>query len=81
LLIGLLVVGIQVTLPSLQCLPINELHIDIQQGAASYGINVLPYSKLQTYVTSIDLRSVIQDNMAFKLSFGATFTAAAFMHF
>jgi len=51
------------------------------QWAASYGINVLPYNKLQRYVTNLDLRSALQDNVAFKLSFGTTFTAAAFMHF
>jgi len=51
------------------------------QWAASYGINVLPYGKLQRYVTSIDLRSAVQDNVAFKISFGTTFALAAFMHF
>jgi len=51
------------------------------QWASSYGINVIPYQKLQKSVTSIDLRSVVQDNVAFKLSFGTTFALAAFMHF
>jgi len=51
------------------------------QWAASYGINVLPSNKLQRYVTSIDLRSAMQDNVALKLSFGMTFAMAAFMHF
>jgi len=51
------------------------------QWAASYGINLLPYDKLQRYVTSLDLRSAVQDNVAFKLSFGMTFALAAFMHF
>lgn len=51
------------------------------QWAGSYGINVLPYDRLQRYVTNMDLRSAIQDNVAFKLSFGMTFAMAAFMHF
>jgi hypothetical protein len=49
--------------------------------ASSYGINVIPYGKLQRYVTSVDLRSAIQDNVAFKMSFGMTFALAAFMQF
>jgi len=51
------------------------------QWASSYGINVLPYNKLQKYVNSIDLRSALQDNVAFKISFGTTFALAAFMQF
>ncbi|KAG9246374.1 hypothetical protein BJ878DRAFT_497381 [Calycina marina] len=51
------------------------------QVAASYGINVTPYGRLQKYVKSIDLRSAVQDNVAFKLSFGSTFALAAFMQF
>lgn len=51
------------------------------QWASSYGINVIPYDRLQKYFTSIDVRSSVQDNVAFKLSFGTTFALAAFMHF
>jgi len=51
------------------------------QVLSSYGINVIPYGKLQKYVTSIDLRSAVQDNVAFKISFGTTFALAAFMRF
>ncbi|RDW70212.1 hypothetical protein BP5796_08609 [Coleophoma crateriformis] len=51
------------------------------QVASSYGINLLPYNRLQKYVTSIDLRSAVQDNVAFKVSFGSTFALAAFMQF
>jgi hypothetical protein len=71
---------VQVALPFLYCLPVNEMYIDIPQWAASYGIIVLPYSKLQNSITNIDLRAAIRDNVAFKLSFGTTFAAAAFMH-
>jgi hypothetical protein len=49
--------------------------------ASSRGINILPYDRLQRYVNGIDLRSAVQDNMAFKISFGTTFALAAFMHF
>jgi len=51
------------------------------QWASSYGIHIIPYNRLQKYVTSIDLRSAVQDNVAFKLSFGTTFALAAFMQF
>lgn len=51
------------------------------QVASSYGIHIIPYNRLQKYVTSIDLRSAVQDNVAFKLSFGTTFALAAFMEF
>ncbi|PQE16554.1 fun14 family protein [Rutstroemia sp. NJR-2017a WRK4] len=51
------------------------------QWASSYGINLLPYERVQRYVKGVDLRSAIQDNVAFKVSFGTTFAMAAFMHF
>jgi len=51
------------------------------QWAANHGINLVPYTCLQRYVTSIDLRSAVQDHVAFKLSFGSTFALAAFMRF
>lgn len=51
------------------------------QWASSYGINVIPYNRLQKYVTGMDVRSAVQDNVAFKISFGTTFALAAFMQF
>ena len=39
----------------------------------------MPMTKLQRYLKSIDLRSAVEDNVAFKLSFGATFILAAFI--
>lgn len=48
---------------------------------ASHGYNVVPTSRIQRYVKGIDLRSAIEDNVAFKLSFGATFMLAAFAEF
>lgn len=48
------------------------------QALESRGIHIIPYGRLQQYFTSIDLRSAIQDNAAFKLSFGATFALVGF---
>lgn len=57
------------------------LGVVIVQVASHYGVNVIPYNKLQRFVTSINLRSAVQDNVAFKISFGTTFALAAFMQF
>lgn len=48
---------------------------------ASRGYNIVPTSRLQSYVRGIDLRSAIEDNVAFKLSFGATFALASLAEF
>jgi len=57
------------------------LFIFTVQAAASRGFNIIPYNRMQRYVQGIDLRSAIYDNVAFKLSFGATFALAAFAEF
>ena len=44
---------------------------------ASKGYNIVPTSRIQRYVKGIDLRSAIEDNVAFKLSFGTTFALAS----
>jgi hypothetical protein len=59
----------------------NKSELIKAKYASSRGINILPYDRLQRYVNGIDLRSAVQDNMAFKISFGTTFALAAFMHF
>ena len=77
---GLFVFGVQVRNPSprqrrdpeLTALPCRP------KFAATRGYNIIPTSKLQKYLKSIDLRSALEDNVAFKLSFGATFMLAAF---
>lgn len=51
------------------------------QYLASQGYNVIPTTRLQRYVKGIDLRSAIEDNVAFKLSFGATFALASMASF
>ncbi|CAK4031002.1 hypothetical protein DOTSEDRAFT_132500 [Lecanosticta acicola] len=48
------------------------------QTAESYGIHLIPYKTLQGYVKSVDLRSAVQDNVAFKVSFGLMFAISAF---
>ncbi|KAF2087007.1 hypothetical protein K490DRAFT_14023, partial [Saccharata proteae CBS 121410] len=44
----------------------------------SRGIHLIPYGRLQKYFSNINLTSALQDNVAFKLSFGTTFALAAF---
>ena len=51
------------------------------QYLASHGYNVIPTTKLQRYVKGIDLRSAVEDNVAFKLSFGLTFALASLASF
>lgn len=47
----------------------------------SRGIHIVPYGRMQKYVKSVDLRSAVQDNVAFKLAFGATFALVGFADF
>lgn len=51
------------------------------QTAESYGIHLIPYQRLQGYVKGVDLRSAVQDNVAFKISFGTMFALSAFAEF
>jgi hypothetical protein len=90
LLIGLLIVGVQVCFPYPFLLsPLNLLIftlllqlliliIKTQFAESQLGISLIPYGRLQRYFTSIDLRSAMQDNVAFKLAFGATFALTGF---
>ena len=45
------------------------------------GYNILPTARMQRYIKGIDLRSAIEDNVAFKLSLGVTFMLATFAEF
>jgi hypothetical protein len=47
----------------------------------SKGLHVIPTQRIQRYVKGINLQSMVEDNVAFKLSFGATFMLAAFAEF
>ena len=48
------------------------------QWLASRGYNVIPIARVQQYVKGINIRSAVEDNVAFKLSFGTTFALASF---
>ena len=51
------------------------------QALESRGIHIIPYKRIQKYVKGADLPSSLQNNVAFKLSFGVTFALAAFAQF
>lgn len=53
----------------------------MKQYAAQKGYNIIPVDRLQRYVQSVDWRSVISDNVAFKISFGLMFALASFGEF
>ncbi|KAH7087762.1 hypothetical protein FB567DRAFT_525698 [Paraphoma chrysanthemicola] len=57
------------------------LGIFVLQFIESRGIHVIPYSFLQRRFKQTNVRSLIRDNAAFKLSFGLTFALAAFAEF
>ena len=51
------------------------------QLAARRGYNFIPVDRLQRIFTNVDLRSAINDNLAFKISFGLMFALSAFGDF
>ncbi|KAF2205139.1 hypothetical protein GQ43DRAFT_437260 [Delitschia confertaspora ATCC 74209] len=51
------------------------------QFLESRGIHIIPYSYLQRRFTNTNWMGVLRRNIAFKLSFGITFTLAAFAGF
>ena len=51
---------------------------DPSQYAARKGYNFIPVNRVQKYVRGVDLRSAINDNVAFKISFGLMFALTAF---
>ncbi|CAO2649532.1 Nn.00g069170.m01.CDS01 [Neocucurbitaria sp. VM-36] len=57
------------------------LGIFVLQFVESRGIHIIPYSYLQRRFKSTNVRSLVRDNVAFKLSFGLTFALAAFAEF
>ncbi|KAE9963053.1 hypothetical protein BLS_009747 [Venturia inaequalis] len=60
---------------------IGLLIFGAQQALESRGIHLLPTQRIQGYVKGINVQSAIQDNVAFKLSFGITFALAGFGSF
>ena len=59
----------------------DDAMLILAQYLASQGYNVVPTARLQRYVKGIDLRSAVEDNVAFKLSFGLTFALASVASF
>ncbi|KAH3976642.1 hypothetical protein HBI62_198160 [Parastagonospora nodorum] len=57
------------------------LGIVVLQAIESRGIHIIPYSFLQRRFKQTNVRSLVRDNVAFKLSFGLTFALAAFAEF
>jgi hypothetical protein len=51
------------------------------QTAESYGIHLVPYGMIGRYFRNVDVRSAVQDNAAFKISFGLMFALAGFAEF
>ena len=52
-----------------------------KQALESRGLHIVPWQRIQGFARGINVRSAVQDNVAFKLSFGATFALAAFAEF
>ncbi|KAK4501364.1 hypothetical protein PRZ48_007172 [Zasmidium cellare] len=73
-----LVAGLGVSLFSKPLALLIGLLIAGVQTAESYGIHLVPYKSIQGYVKGVDLRSAVQDNIAFKVSFGLMFALSAF---
>lgn len=92
-LVGLGIWGVQVSLIDVACSEGLGQGVDHQreiadgsriggrQFLANRGINIIPTAKLQQYVKGINWRSALEDNAAFKLSFGATFALASLAEF
>lgn len=59
----------------------DRLTIQNLQYAARKGYNIIPVERVQRYVKGINVRSAIQDNVAFKISFGLVFALTAFGEF
>ncbi|KAF2731243.1 hypothetical protein EJ04DRAFT_514746 [Polyplosphaeria fusca] len=57
------------------------LGIVVVQFIEARGIQVIPYSYFQRRFHSIDVQSLMLDNMAFKFSLGITFALATFAEF
>ena len=59
----------------------RKLRADTPKTLEAKGIHIVPTTRLQQYFKSIDVRAALEDNVAFKLGFGATFALAAFGSF
>ncbi|KAL5121784.1 hypothetical protein ACEQ8H_000471 [Pleosporales sp. CAS-2024a] len=57
------------------------LGVVVLQAIESRGIHIIPYGFIQRRFKQTNVRSIVRDNVAFKLSFGLTFALAAFAEF
>ncbi|CAK1365802.1 unnamed protein product [Cercospora beticola] len=73
-----LVAGLAISTFSKSLVLIIGLLIAGVQTAESYGIHLIPYKTIGKYVKGVDVRSAVQDNVAFKISFGLMFALSAF---
>ena len=73
-----LIAGLGVSVFSKPLVVLIGLLIAGVQTAESYGIHLVPYRTIQGYVKGVDVRSAVQDNVAFKISFGLMFALSAF---
>jgi hypothetical protein len=76
-----LIAGLGVSVFSKPLVVLIGLLIAGVQTAESYGIHLVPYRTIQGYVKGVDVRSAVQDNVAFKISFGLMFALSAFAQF
>ena len=51
------------------------------QALESRGIRIIPYDRIQSTFKSVNVRGALQNNIAFKLSFGVTCALASFGSF
>lgn len=77
---GLLGLGLGVIVSAFSKMLVLLLGVGIvaSQYAARRGYNIIPVDKLQRHVKGFDLRRAINDNVAFKISFGLMFALTAF---
>ncbi|KAF2008847.1 hypothetical protein BU24DRAFT_429127 [Aaosphaeria arxii CBS 175.79] len=73
--------GLGVSVFSKPLAVIIGLGVVFVQFLESRGIHIVPYSYLQNRLKKTNVRSLVQNNVALKMSFGLTFALAAFAEF
>lgn len=69
--------GVVVSAFSKMLVLVAGLGVVFWQLAARRGYNIIPVERVQKYVKGVNLRSAINDNAAFKISFGLMFALTA----
>lgn len=59
----------------------TKVKLTSNQYIESKGIHIVPTSFLQNRFKNLNFHTLVQDNVAFKMSFGLTFMLAAFAEF